>query len=312
MRCALHARGSKVNGEQEPQAQVDILRAFAESQGWEIVGSYVDRAGATNHGRKGRKEWAALLASAQQGELDVVLCTKYDRTFRSTEDAVTTLRVLNERGVATRSLSENWLAVTQPSGKLVFDILCAVAEFEKALVSRRTKEALAWRKVHGTRSGRPIGRPVGWRKHRAKEDRPVTTDTREILAKALLDGVDPGRRAMAISEFATRCPFEVLHWLVAVMNALFVCPQPGDLGLFFSQPEQGSGGQLVIWLSSMLEDMSDDVVLGVVAHEIAHAALDHPSEDWTKEELESNELISTWGFVREVAAAEAEAKKARA
>ncbi len=159
VRVALYARVSKVRGEQEPRVQADALRRFAEAEGWEVAGEYIDRAGATS--RNGRREWARLLASARRGELDMVLCTKYDRTFRSTLDAASTVAELKGLGVGIRSLSESWLDHTQPSGKLVFDILAAVAEFERSLIRQRTADALAWRREHGTRSGRPIGFPPG-------------------------------------------------------------------------------------------------------------------------------------------------------
>ena len=43
----------------------------------------------------------------------------------------------------------------------ILTLLCYVAQKEREKISRRTKEALAEKKLHGTKSGKPIGRPVG-------------------------------------------------------------------------------------------------------------------------------------------------------
>lgn len=45
------------------------------------------------------------------------------------------------------------------AGKLVFTVIAAIAEFERHLIRERVAAGLAKAKEHGTRSGRPIGRP---------------------------------------------------------------------------------------------------------------------------------------------------------
>ena len=63
---------------------------------------------------------------------------------------------LIDKGVGFISLSDN-LDFTTASGKLHFQILSAFAEFERALISERTKEGLKRAKSQGKQLGRPKG-----------------------------------------------------------------------------------------------------------------------------------------------------------
>ena len=96
MRCAIYARVSTDDKGQDPETQLMPLRAFAEAQGWEITQEYVDRAFATN--LKARRAWRELLDSAAKRRVDIVLCWKLDRCFRSVLDASTTLQRLQRWG----------------------------------------------------------------------------------------------------------------------------------------------------------------------------------------------------------------------
>ena len=46
-----------------------------------------------------------------------------------------------------------------PQGRLFFSMVGAFAEFERALIAERVKDGLAYAQAHGTKSGKPIGRP---------------------------------------------------------------------------------------------------------------------------------------------------------
>ena len=79
---------------------------------------------------------------------------KLDRLGRSVKNLTTILHDLNSRGVCFRSISDG-IDTGTPTGKLLFHMLGAIAEFEAALVSERTKIGLQAAKQRGKRLGRP-------------------------------------------------------------------------------------------------------------------------------------------------------------
>jgi len=85
---------------------------------------------------------------------DTLIVLDLDRAFRSTIDALQTMEALRERGVNLRVLSLN-LDLSTEFGEVVFGILAALAQFEKRMISRRTKEGLAAARARGVRLGRP-------------------------------------------------------------------------------------------------------------------------------------------------------------
>ena len=92
------------------------------------------------------------LAALQTG--DTLVVWKLDRLGRSVKNLTTILHDLNSRGVCFRSISDG-IDTGTPTGKLLFHMLGAIAEFEAALVSERTKIGLQAAKQRGKRLGRP-------------------------------------------------------------------------------------------------------------------------------------------------------------
>lgn len=94
------------------------------------------------------------LAALQPG--DVLVVWKLDRLGRSLKNLITILHDLDSRGVGFRSISDS-IDTSTPTGKLVFHMLGAIAEFEAALVSERTIVGLKAAKERGKKLGRPRG-----------------------------------------------------------------------------------------------------------------------------------------------------------
>jgi DNA invertase Pin-like site-specific DNA recombinase len=151
-RVAIYARVSTANNGQDPALQTHELREYAERRGWKIVREYVDR------GFSGSKDWRPalneLLADVHQRKCDVVLVWKLDRLGRSLRHLVNTLAELEARGVAFVSFSDN-LDLSTPSGRLMFNVIGAMAEFERALIQERVKAGLRNARAKGKRLGRP-------------------------------------------------------------------------------------------------------------------------------------------------------------
>ncbi len=80
---------------------------------------------------------------------DMILIHKIDRGFRSLDDMLVTLRGFEQRGVGIHFIAENLGTDDGPMGALMLHILAAFAQFERSLISTRTKEALAVRLANG-------------------------------------------------------------------------------------------------------------------------------------------------------------------
>lgn len=101
--------------------------------------------------RSDRPELSRLLEYAREG--DVVVVWKLDRLGRSLRHLLDVVGDLQDRGIGFRSLTEQ-IDTTTSTGRLVFNIFAALAEFERDLIVDRTKAGLAAARARGARPGR--------------------------------------------------------------------------------------------------------------------------------------------------------------
>ncbi len=151
MRVALYARVSTLNG-QHPEMQLAELREFAARRGWEIIGEYVDEG--ISGSKESRPALNRLMADAHHRRFDAVLVWKIDRFGRSLKHLVNALADLDAFGVAFISLRDN-LDLTTPTGRLMFQVVGAMAEFERALIQERVRCGLKNARMCGKQLGRP-------------------------------------------------------------------------------------------------------------------------------------------------------------
>ena len=151
MRVALYARVSTCNG-QSPEMQVAELREYASRRGWEVFSEYVDLG--ISGAKESRPALNRLMSDAHKRCFDVVLCWKVDRFGRSLKHLVNALADLDCYGVAFVSLRDN-LDLSTPSGRLMFQIIGAMAEFERSLIQERVRAGLRNAKLKGKTLGRP-------------------------------------------------------------------------------------------------------------------------------------------------------------
>ena len=151
-RVAIYARVSTVNHGQDASLQTRELRQFAEARGWQIAGEYVD-AGVSG-AKDSRPELSRLMADAKRRRFDVVLVWKLDRFGRSLRHLVNALAEFESLNIAFVSLSDN-LDLSTASGRLMFNIIGAMAEFERELIRERVKAGMKNARAKGTRIGRP-------------------------------------------------------------------------------------------------------------------------------------------------------------
>lgn len=101
--------------------------------------------------RSDRPEMARALEYMRDG--DTLVVWRLDRLGRSLQHLVQTINDLHNRGVGFKSLHES-IDTTSATGRLVFHIFAALAEFERDLIIDRTKAGLAAAKERGSKPGR--------------------------------------------------------------------------------------------------------------------------------------------------------------
>jgi len=93
----------------------------------------------------------AALGHVREGD---VVVWRLDRLSRSLEDLIELVSLLESRGIGLKSLHES-IDTSSRSGKLIFHIFSALAEFEHNLIRERTNAGLQAARVRGRKGGRP-------------------------------------------------------------------------------------------------------------------------------------------------------------
>ena len=163
-----YMRVSKADGSPSTDLQRDALLAA----GVDSLKLYEDHAS----GKKDdRPQLAACLKGMNAG--DTLLVWKLDRLGRDLRHLVNTVHNLTERDIGLKVLTGEGAAIdtTTASGKLVFGIFAALAEFERSLISERTLAGLASARARGRNGGRPYKMtPAKLRLAMASMDKPGT------------------------------------------------------------------------------------------------------------------------------------------
>lgn len=130
--------------EQNPDLQLQALAAA----GCHDV--FTDQASGGGSRRPGLDQ---ALARCESG--DVLVVWRLDRLGRSLSHLIETIHALGQRGVGFQSLSES-IDTTTAGGRLVFHLMGAIAEFERSLITERTRAGVAAARRRGKHLGRPV------------------------------------------------------------------------------------------------------------------------------------------------------------
>ncbi len=152
MKVALYARVSTSDKDQDPETQLMALRDFVAAKGLEVHREYVDQAPANDFAH--RTAWRELLDDAAKRRFKVVLVFKLDRAFRSVKHMHDTLAAWEMTGVGFQSIREQFDTQTA-IGRLMMNMLGALAEFELELIRERVKAGMERARRQGKRIGRP-------------------------------------------------------------------------------------------------------------------------------------------------------------
>jgi putative DNA-invertase from lambdoid prophage Rac len=149
MKVAISVRGS--TSDQTVENQILRLSEYITSKGWEFE-TYSE----VMSTRKTRPVKGELLTKLRNKEYDGDIVFKLDGRARSFTELILEINELIQKGVFFFSYSDN-LDFSNATGKLHFQILAVFAEFERALISERTKEGIIRAKLTGKILGRPRG-----------------------------------------------------------------------------------------------------------------------------------------------------------
>jgi DNA invertase Pin-like site-specific DNA recombinase len=100
----------------------------------------------------GRKQLQKAIDALKSG--DVLLVTRIDRLARSTRDLLNVLHQITEKGAGFKSLGDPMIDTTSPHGRLLLQIMGALAEFERSMILARTAEGRKRALDRGVKFGR--------------------------------------------------------------------------------------------------------------------------------------------------------------
>lgn len=136
MKVAVYCRVS--TEDQDASKQEFALKEYCKNKGWEIYNVYKDTISGT---KSSRPSFNRLLEDMRNLKFSCILVTKLDRLGRSLQHLLSLIEEFNRKGINFVAATQN-IDSTSATGKLQLQILGAFAEFERNLISERTKEGL--------------------------------------------------------------------------------------------------------------------------------------------------------------------------
>ena len=165
VRCAIYTRKSTEEGLDKDFNTLDAQREAAEAyilsqkhEGWIALPDRYDDGGFTG-ANTNRPALQRLLEDIRQDRLDCLVVYKLDRLSRSVRDYLNLLAFLEEHGIAFVSVTQQFNTTT-PVGRMTLRMLLSFAEFERDLVSERTRDKMSAARRRGKWTGGPP--PLGY------------------------------------------------------------------------------------------------------------------------------------------------------
>src|SRR5438067_13177162 len=133
------------------KAQRQAIAAECERRGWQLV-EVIEDAGFSAKDLK-RPGIKAALEVLESGDAKALVAAKLDRLSRSMIDFTALMATAQRQGWALVAL-DCAVDTTTPAGEAMANVLATFAQFERRLISQRTREALAVKRAQGVRLGR--------------------------------------------------------------------------------------------------------------------------------------------------------------
>src|SRR5260370_36222577 len=158
VRWAVYTGKSTEEGLEEEFNTLDAQRESAEAyvksqaaEGWTCLPDRYDDGGFTG-GNMDRPALQRLLADIRQGKIDAVLAYKVDRLSRSLLDVAKMMEVFDDHRVSFVSVTQQFNSATS-MGRLVLNVLLSFAQFEREIISERTRDKVAATRRKGKWAG---------------------------------------------------------------------------------------------------------------------------------------------------------------
>src|SRR5690554_6180685 len=162
LRCAIYTRKSTEDGLEQEYNSLDAQRdageayiASQKSEGWVCLPDRYDDGGFTG-GNLERPALKRLLADIEAGKVDCIVVYKVDRLSRSLIDFSKIMDVLDRNHVSFVSVTQQFNTSTS-MGRLMLNVLLSFAQFEREIISERTRDKIAAARRKGKWAG---GHPV--------------------------------------------------------------------------------------------------------------------------------------------------------
>ena len=162
IRCAIYTRKSTEEGLQQDFNSLDAQREAAEAfitsqrgEGWHAVADHFDDGGYTG-ANMDRPALKRLLAAVEARSVDCIVVYKVDRLSRSLMDFARIVDVFDQNGVSFVSVTQQFNTTTS-LGRLTLNILLSFAQFEREIISERTRDKMSASRRKGKWIG---GHPV--------------------------------------------------------------------------------------------------------------------------------------------------------
>ncbi|MBU8920924.1 MAG: recombinase family protein [Bacteroidales bacterium] len=184
IRCAVYTRVSTPGQLSGAFTSLDSQKSYCESyilsqegKGWCCLSEvYADPGfSGTTLDRPGLKK---LLADVDAGQIDTIVVYRFDRISRSTRDFHNLIGHLDQRNVSFVSVSEQ-IDTSEPSGQVMRSIMASFAQFERDVISLRTKEKIAASKRAGMWCGGLV--PLGFLVHPDGGKLVIDPDTADVV-----------------------------------------------------------------------------------------------------------------------------------
>ena len=148
-RAGLYVRVS--TEDQRTDSQERQLNEYVERRGWKLHKIYRDKISGATVSRPGLDE---LLKDGRRRAIDVVVVWKFDRFARSLKTLISGLELCRSLGIDFVSITEA-VDTSVPAGEMLFQMIGAVAQFERSLIGERVRAGIDNARKKGTILGRP-------------------------------------------------------------------------------------------------------------------------------------------------------------
>ncbi|MFN0019604.1 MAG: recombinase family protein, partial [Pirellulaceae bacterium] len=162
VRCAIYTRKSTEEGLDQEFNSLDAQREAGENfirsqagEGWVCLAAQYDDGGFTG-GNMDRPALQRLLTDIEAGEIDTIIVYKVDRLSRSLLDFTKMMEVFDRHQVSFVSVTQQ-LNTTTSMGRLTLNVLLSFAQFEREIISERTRDKMSAARRKGKYVG---GAPV--------------------------------------------------------------------------------------------------------------------------------------------------------